>query len=256
MLKTWQAKRERWLIPLGVALAAGFVMIAAGQRVVLPIGPGRGADAVDSAFKADAPSLAITRIAWLGAENEARERLRLLDPSPLFMPGNWSANKVAPKALEDRPGGEVTELFSADLKYPEARPTREIFASRPIGTPEAAAALVAAPRWFRGMGRGGDVESTVESPGGVLGRTDVYVVGNASPIAAFTFPLDQLPDAVPWRPVELMILLNAAGQVVAPMVITSSGVEEVDEKARELLRSEWVSRLSLRPGHYRFVVGP
>lgn len=88
------------------------------------------------------------------------------------------------------------------------------------------------------------------------GRVDVYLLGELRPVRRFAYEQGALASDVPWRPVELQVLINVAGEVVAPMVKTSSGIEAVDERLCEWTRTEWLPRLGLRPGNYRFVVGP
>ena len=256
---TWRERKDQWGIPVALAVAAGLAMLALSRRVSLPEAPAalRQEETVQAGGDSGAaPSLAITRTEWLPVGSEARERLRLLDPTPLFMPGKWEIEVDAGvPPLNDRPGGEVAMPFAPSLVFSDVRPAREVLVSRVVGTPLEAASLVALPRWFRGMARM-DGEQLPETVNRMSGRVDVYLVGAAGILQTFAYEAATIASDAPWRPVELQVLVDEAGEVVAPMVKTSSGVETVDERVCELTRDEWLPRLLLRPGNYRLVVGP
>lgn len=256
---TWRERREHWWVPAVVAVVAGLTMFVLARGVTLPAGPfgepksGR-AQGVERGV--GTPALAITRTEWLPEGSEARDRLRLLDPTPLFMPGKWKIEvEAGVPQLEDRPGGEVASPFPPALAFSEVRPAREVLVPSPVGTPQEAASLVTASRWFRGMAKT-DVQPVADAGGGMTGRVDVYLVGGVAPVRAFAYESGAVASEAPWRPMELQVLVNVAGEVVAPMVKTSSGLEVVDERICELTRTEWLPRLALRPGSYLFVVGP
>lgn len=253
----WRERRIQWGVPSAVAVTAGLTMLFLCQRVTLPGGTAaelKAAAAQDGVTAA--PALAITRTKWLPVDSEARDRLSLLDPTPLFMPGKWKVElEAAVPQLDDRPGGEVASTFPPALMFTEARPARDLFLPNVVDTPQRAASLVASNRWFRGLARK-DRESGSDDGSGKSGRVDVYLVGGAQPLRTFTYEQGEIVSEAPWRPVELQVLVDAAGEVVAPMVKTSSGEEIVDQKVSELTRNEWLPRLLLRPGNYRFVVGP
>lgn len=85
---------------------------------------------------------------------------------------------------------------------------------------------------------------------------DVYRAGETIRVASEILPPDPALDSAIWRPVELSVLVDAAGVVAAPMVTSGSGTGEVDERVRTLVSREVLPRLPLRPGIYRLVVGP
>lgn len=255
---TWRERREYWWAPTAVAVVAGLAMFGLARRVTLPAGPlDDGKIERPDAFEAaqGTPALAVTRLEWLAEGSEERDRLRLLDPTPLFMPGKWRAEaNYGELHLEDRPGGEVASPFPPALMFAEARPGREVLTRSMVGTPQEAVALATESRWFRDMAKsdGPNLSPSVN----LSGRVDVYQVGGVTPVQAFSYDPGAVASDVLWRPVELQVLVNVTGEVVAPMVEISSGLELVDERVCELTRTEWLPRLNLRPGSYRFVIGP
>ena len=75
-------------------------------------------------------------------------------------------------------------------------------------------------------------------------------------MASVELPQEPALEAEIWQPVELSVLINAAGAVMSPVITSGSGVGEVDERVRTLVKQELLPRLRLRPGAYRLVVGP
>jgi hypothetical protein len=240
-----------WLLPGLCAVGAGVAMTLAAGAVRVPAAAG------DQARATGVPSLAVTRLDWLPVGGEVRERLRLLDPSPLLMPGDFDdRGGVASAVGIERPGGGVTEVFPPALAFSESRPSKEILRPPIPRTAEAAIDLVVASRWFDGMARADEPTAAASVGIGSAGRIDVHAESGSALVATLPLPEDPALDAVAWRPVELSVLINAAGTVASPMVISGSGVAEVDERLRVLAQRELLPRLRLRPGAYRLVVGP
>jgi hypothetical protein len=85
---------------------------------------------------------------------------------------------------------------------------------------------------------------------------DVFSQGVPGPIASLELPREPALEAEIWQPVELSVLINAAGAVMSPVITNGSGVGEIDERVRTLVKQELLPRLRLRPGAYHLVVGP
>jgi hypothetical protein len=234
-----------------MALAAGMVRVPGANEVL-------GAKGNESA---KVPELVVTRLEWLPAGGEARERLRLLDPTPLFMPGARLVRDRlgGAEGLADRPSGDTGEAIPPALVFPEENPARGIGRASTPATPLAGVEIVMGARWFEGMARADP------NPRGVVkdpltptsaGRLDVYRLGEARRMADLALPPDMVLEAATWRPLEMSVLVPAAGAITVSTVTRSSGVEEVDERVRTLVVRELLQRLLLRPGAYRLVVGP
>lgn len=243
-----------WLVPAAVAVgaAAGLVLVAAAVRL-----PQTGREA---AMPAAVPSLLVARIDALPAGSEVRERLRLLDPTPLFMPtGNGGAGPLAEEGPGERPSGAAGEAEPLALVFPDTNPTSALGRATPPASALAASERVGQTRWFRGMARGDSAPALrAEDPLRVVGagRVDVYRMGEPGRVAQMELPPDERLSAETWRPVELSVLVAVAGTVASPQVLASSTSGEVDERVRTLVAKEVLPRLRLRPGSYRFVVGP
>jgi hypothetical protein len=247
--------RVGWLMPTVVAAGVGGLMVWAAGAVRVP-GPRAGSEVGAEPL----PALRVTRLDALPLGGEARERLRLLDPTPLIMPGGrFGGVQFTPEGPEDRPGGAAGAPIPPALAFSAQRPTREILRPQPPADAAAAAEMLAAGRWFGGMARmDAPSRAGVADPVVIAGsgRVDVFPAGESRPIVSAELPPDELLAAETWRPVELSMVVSVAGPVTPPVVRTGSGSEEADQRVRMLLAREVLPRLALRPGSYRLVVGP
>lgn len=225
-----------------LALLASVVRVPANRAGMEIAGEGRGAT-----------GLVITRVDRLTTGEGLREQLWLLNPSPLYMP---VADNVGPSGLSERPGGRAAEMFAPVLHYPERRPGAKILKPALPGTAAEAAANLAARRWFGGMTRSGDAGDLAQAPAVRAARLTLYKQGAAQAEAVVDLITDNVLGAVAWRPVELTVVIDAVGMVSRPMMAVSSGEEGADERIREVVGREFLSKLSLRPGIYRIEVGP
>ena len=217
----------------------------------------QGAKGTDTPMARRVPDLIVTRLEWLPAGGEVRESLRLLDPTPLFMPGGrMRGAPMASDGVVERPGGGVTESVPATFVFTETAPAKGIFRSSLPNSPAGAAERVASSRWFEGMART-DGEATSPGSDHMAGaRMDVFQQGAATPLAGIELPAEPVLEAELWQPIELSVLVNAAGAVTSPVVMAGSGVGEIDDRVRVLVKQDLLPRLRLRPGVYRLVVGP
>jgi hypothetical protein len=106
------------------------------------------------------------------------------------------------------------------------------------------------------MTRDGDIGYPPSIPGVRAARLTLYKQGASRAEAVFDLVADTILGGVAWKPVELIVVINAIGAVSGPTMAVSSGEEQVDERIREVVGRDFLSRLSLRPGIYRIEVGP
>lgn len=237
------------------AIGVGALMALAARTVQVP-------SSVEArvATAMPVPELVVTRLDWLPSGGEVRERLRLLDPTPLFMPGTRATGSdITNEGPGGRPGGDAGAPIEAQLIFPDQRPARDVLRSKTPVTPLEATEVVLAPRWFDGMARTeAPPPVSIEGPAALSGsgRMDVYRSGEAAPLASVVLPNDAVLEATGWGPIEMNLLVNSAGVVATPKVTSGSGVAEVDERVRALARRHLLPSLLLRPGSYRLVVGP
>ena len=245
--------REGWFLPGALAAVAALIMVLAAGEVRVP---GWGSAAGTQA--GEVPELKVVRLEWMPAGGRVRESLRLLDPTPLFMPADRFAEvSIASGEMADRPSGGVTKNFEPALTFSGTRPAKGILRPETPATPLAAAEFSASSRWFEGLARV-DRAGETGAPSAIRssGRMDVYRRGEAASFSSVELPVDWAAGLADWQPVELNVLVNAAGAVSAPLVISGSGAGELDERIRSLVKDALLPRLRLRPGAYRLVVGP
>lgn len=244
--------RGAWFWPALLALGVGGGLAFAAAWVRLPEAPASFAGPVQAA-----PELVVTRFRALPAGEETRERLRLLDPSPLFLPagvGSEAAGTVP--RVEQRQGGAVGAGVPPALAFPDQAPARDILRPRNPNTGLEAEKWGATDRWFAGMSRTDEYArspAASANPGGVL---EVFIASDLRRVAKIELPADPVLSASSWRPMELRVLVDAAGPVSAPVVIRGSGVDEVDAVVREAVSKDLLPGLRLRPGAYRLIAGP
>ena len=235
----------------GVAVLAGLVLAALADRVSVPevTALPAGAFGVQGA-----PAWEVVSARRLPREGELRERLELFDPTPLFLPETGGAAGAGSAEAGGAEGGAL-EDYPAALRFGDTAPMRAMDEARPALTPQTTATTLAAPRWFDGMAR---ADQPVIGAAAVVraARAEIYRAGESGKLAAVDLLRANGLDGVVWRPMELSVWVADTGLVAAPVVVTSSGVDAVDERIRWIVARELLPTLLLRPGMYRLEVGP
>lgn len=181
----------------------------------------------------------------------------LRDPTPLFLPTRWNAAQGVRPDRALREPGETFAGFGAKYVF---RENAAEFALPPVVTvPAQPEAAIRPSDWqapFLGLGRADVAARPLPARAAYIevrfSRDGQQVLGQAVTEAA---PF----QAADWQPLEFGVAVAAGGAIGAPALLTSSGVEDVDEYFQEYLatRSMLGERLSkLRPGAYRIVIGP
>jgi hypothetical protein len=201
------------------------------------------------------PELMIARLDRMPRSDDARARLELLDPTPLFMPRGELADGIVPAQPGSRPGGRVGELFSPAILFPESGAGREVLAPSGPKTVFDGLDSVTRARWFDGLAHSALAPSEPVSPVRAA-RVEIYRDGDSIPLAGLD--IGSFAAALPagWRPVELSLLVNEAGAVARPLITTGSGSDEMDERLRQTVTTDVMRKVRLRPGIYRIWVGP
>ena len=199
-----------------------------------------------------APGLVLTRVDAMGSSDTVGERLRLFDPTPLFLPVSWDGFMPKSEVLRDTSRGEVLALFSTRLRYENGGELTRILAPA-VPTPLSAAVEIAGTRWFGGLART-FAEITASAVGPAVARIKVFRFGTGEQVLDKAFEVDtELAENI-WGPLKVMLLVNEVGVVGSPSIIAGSGIDEIDEKFRALLGHEWGRALRLRPGNYRLEI--
>lgn len=199
-----------------------------------------------------APGLVLTRVSTLRSSDTLGERLRLFDPTPLFLPVSWDGFMSRSELLSDSGRGEVLALFSPRLRFESGRELTQLLAPA-VPTPQSAAVELAQTRWFSGLAKTfGDDAGPSLDPAAV--RIKVFRFGAGEQILDKAFEVDsELADSM-WGAVKVMLLVNEVGVVGSPSIVVGSGIDEIDEKLRALVGREWGRALRLRPGNYRLEI--
>ena len=206
-------------------------------------------------FAPKAPGLEIVQLERLSRLDQTREKLELLDQTPLFLPRSGLAAGSVPATLTDRPGGRVGELYAASLVFQERGAGREILASSGPKSPLEGFGAVTQGRWFLGLARR-DQDEAASPLSPRAARVEIYRLNESSPEAVLE--LAGFAETAPagWKPIELSLLVTPVGVVARPGIVTGSGSEEMDERIRTLLTTELLLKVRLRSGIYRVLVGP
>ncbi len=250
-----KTRLSRW----AKARAAGFFLAAAGGLLWLA-----GQVRVVAAFpqatlnQGHAPELVVARRDRLPEGNEARELLWLLDPGPLFLPGEEASSPARGDREPGRIGSEAGQGFPAALTFPLVRPARDVLRPRPPENALTASATLSAGRWLEGFARQDDADGEITADLSVAraARVEVYRVGGAGRVATVDIARAEELTRGAWKPVEWGVWVAGAGGVGAPVVVVSSGVGEIDERIRWIVGRELLPTLRLRSGVYRLEAGP
>lgn len=184
-----------------------------------------------------------------------RDRLELMDPTPLFMPGGERGAGATPDSIGGQSGGAVGKVFQPAMSFVERGAGRTVLLPAAPGSALEAMEAVTETRSFESLSR---TENPVAKPSlkTRAARLEIYPGGDTAP--GTVMDLDQLPgsDSPSWRPMELSLLVTSAGTIVRPSIVSGTGVDEVDLKIRAYLNDELLLKAALRPGFYRILVGP
>lgn len=245
-----QSGRASGAMFLAAAFAGTFgVMVLTARLVSIreSTTPERSAAAV--------PSLFISSIDRLSRDDSTRDRLELLDPSPLFMPGTDAVPGAASADLRDRPGGRVAELFPAAMVFNESAAGRELLVPAVPGSAVEALGVVTQRRFFDGLARQ-DRSGATEVSSYPTGRVEFYREGATAPESEFELGVLNGVASTSWRPVEFRLLVNASGLAAQLVMVSGSGVDELDSAVRTRLKNDLLLRAKLKPGNYRILAGP
>ena len=245
-----QTRRVRGAVFLAGAFATIFALLSALATMVNIRDP---RTPVESG--AAVPALFISRIDRLPRDDSTRDRLELLDPSPLFMPGADAVPGAASADLRDRPGGRVAELFPSAMVFKERAAGRELLVPAVPESAVEALGVLTQRRVFEGLARQ-DRSVAADVSRYATGKVEFY--READTVPEWEFELGGLTGvaSITWRPVEFRLLVSASGLVVQLVMVTGSGVDELDSAVRTKLKNDLLLRVKLKPGNYRILAGP
>lgn len=243
-----RGRRRRSSTLAGVCLTMiGLAAMAASVKISAP--------AERASSGSSRPELVVVRLDHMPRADGTRDRLELLDPTPLFMPAGERGLGANPDFLGKQSGGAVGKVFQPEMSFLERGAGRTVLLPAAPGSAVKAMEVVTEIRSFEGLSR---AESPLVKPRlkARAARLEVYPSDDTTP--GIVMDLDQLPgsDSPSWRPMELSLLVTSAGMITRPSIVSGTGLDEADLKIRAYLADELLPKAALRPGIYRILVGP
>ena len=179
------------------------------------------------------------------------EGTMLFDLTPLFLPTEYNSSRKDYRPRE--PGGGFSG-YPAELTFSESQ--LELHLPSAVAVPaEPAEALAGDPPGapFLGFGRTDMLVEPLVPRGAYV---EILDSGTGRSVFTRALPDARPPASSPWRPMEFMAAVDAAG-LVGPLVLTvHSNVAEVDAYFARFLAEELRVGQRLEPGFYRICVGP
>lgn len=186
-----------------------------------------------------------------GGDRVLQERSEFFDPTPLFLPTPRNAGQGGLAAKFVAQPGQVFLDFPPKPGIGQA--TLPPYGTDVVSAPEGLADVMAraneAP--FAGLGEIGQAAKRVEARAAFIEvksmQGNVILTSTVGAVAA---------PRTDFGPMEFLANLSAAGLVGDPLLVSGSGVEEVDNFFRDYLAKSFRLGEKLAPGAYRVVIGP
>lgn len=185
------------------------------------------------------------------ADEVLRERAELLDPTPLFFPTQWNYGQQPLRASRQRQPGQVFGSFEPKLPLSEKGVTLYRGESAPVPEKLSDVLVQGNEAPFAGMGQIDRPLSTLPVRSGFLEirelkSGDVIISQSLSGIS---------PPRPEYSPVEFLVVVDSAGLIGRPFVLSGSEWDEVDSYLQNYLVRTYRLGERLRPGRYRVWVG-
>lgn len=248
LLPTWP-----WIVAVVLAAvgASGLLLLVRIPRA--PVSPPAALGPGEPTGRVGAPTLGLARLNPPGREGVIEAEAALLDPTPLFLPTKLNAGSdVGPPPLQASPRGTF-QRFPPKLTYPEGVVAFSFPSQRPELAPVDVLRIGSQPEIGAVLGRR-EVPMPPLSPRWAV----VEVVRTQGGEVLLQQPLGSPGAPVPpdWRPLEVLVGIDAAGVVGSATLAEGSGVEEWDAYVLTYLTGPFRLGQRLSPGFYRVRVGP
>ena len=180
-----------------------------------------------------------------------RERAFYFDPTPLFLPTaqNFGQGRL-PRSLRPQPG-QVFANFPEQLNFGDR--SLRAYASAPGVVAENLSEVLSraneAP--FAGLGESGAElgKATPRSAMLEVKALDGTELGHEV-LSGLALPRSE------FAPLEFVVAIGVAGAIGRPVLVTSSGWDEVDAFFRDYVENTYRIGARLAPGRYRVLIGP
>ena len=180
------------------------------------------------------------------------ERAEYFDPTPLFLPTSRNFQQGALPSRVVKQPGQVFDYFEpkwhfVETTLPEYGVTNEVGSGN---LTEVLARGIDAP--FAGFGR---VDQTSPPLARRSGFMEVKSLKNGELSLTERLEGVELPQ-VDYTPVEFIVAVASAGLIGEPVMIATSGHDEVDGKLKDYLVKIYRIGERLAPGRYVVMIGP
>ena len=192
-----------------------------------------------------------------GADDQLlRERADLFDPTPLFFPTEWNyGQRALPENMRHQPG-QVFGSFEANFTFAEQNIKN--YGAEVVAVPERLVDVLMQgnEKPFAGMG-----QIDVQRPPLAERSAFIEVKDLVDGKIVLTQALNLISTPrLGFGPMELLVVVSSSGIVGEPVLMSESGLEEVDEDVDAFFRTYLVQSFRLgerlSPGRYRVLVGP
>ena len=206
------------------------------------------------------PPKAAQTAAIVISQQKANDTTSLFSHGPLFLSTPLNASRLElPAEVHQEP----TAMFhNFDPKYTFSVNAAAIVFPEPFAhrflmpnNPAAATLIGEQPNPYAGIGRILRPATPLPSR---LGSLEVAAAATGRVVLTSELAVLPLPRALPssWQPFQLMVSVDETGLVAEPLIVTSSGVSDVDAFFRTFLAKTFQLGKRLEPGIYRLRVGP
>lgn len=249
-----QAAQGRWIAAGAVAVGVTLALLALFR---FPGGRNAPPPAATRPTPVSAPLL---QMRDTSTDTALKEEAEIRDLRPLFLPTEFNVSLPEPRR---EPGRTFLDNETIKWRYSES----ELTLARKLpdiatlnGKPAAGVKpmdLLEAERSSPGVVGFGRNPVALPATAGGAGSLEVVATASGTRVLAELLPAEARPGGgVPWEPLELIAMVDAAGLAAPLMVTSSSRVEEIDAHFRNYLAQRYRIGERLPPGFYRLIVAP
>lgn len=190
------------------------------------------------------------------SDSTLHQEVELYDPKPLFLPTAINSSDPALPSVLHREPGNMFRSIAPRFNFPEYE--MKVVLPEPIAVPAnpgQAARVGETPVPFYGLGY---VNYPFTPLNPRLAFLEVVQVGTGKVVLSSPLKLksgENFP-AAEWKPLEMMVAVEASGLVGEPAITSGSESEEIDNFFRTLVTRDFCLGARLAPGFYALRIGP
>ncbi len=183
-----------------------------------------------------------------------KEQAELFDTAPLFLPTSRNHSSSIRKIRLQEEQSALFDSFPAQITLDRSEWDGVSWFDDPKVSDHRG--TMGSEFWnvFHRFGSSHRIEKGEDEGGS---RMEVVSFGSGATLRNELLPkaIEEAGEGALWNPVTLRILIDRVGAIGEPLMVTSSGLDRVDEAVRVFLKHSATIR-GLRPGYYEIRVGP